>query len=190
MKFPAEIDNLKTLKKGMKVVIAIENKDVKEVMRNIHNFIDKPLKVTLDIDADEQLERMSLITGEQRKKIYALLKDIDSQTGQGVESVKMTLKKGLVMDSNYQTAELFSLSDCSKETAGEFIEFLVVFAFRHGVELKEYPRNIFNDIERYIKVCWKEKICVICGKPADKAHYDAIGTVSYTHLTLPTNREV
>ena len=38
-------------------------------------------------------------------------------------------------------------------------------------QLKEY----FDDTERYVKACVRNRICVICGKPGDIHHLDAIG---------------
>ena len=49
MKFPAEIDNQKTIKKGMKITLMVEKDDMIEVMKNLHKFIDKPVKKLLEV---------------------------------------------------------------------------------------------------------------------------------------------
>jgi hypothetical protein len=175
VEFPAEIDNIKTLKKGMKMTLAINDENVKEVMQYIYNFMDKPLKISLDINADEQKERLNQITVEQRKKIYAILNDFNQETGQGVESLKETMKKAIIMNDDYETSEMFSLSNCSKEIASEFIEFLIDFAFQHGIRLSDNPKSSFDNIESYLRLCIKNKVCAICGKHAEVHHVDTIG---------------
>ena len=174
MKFNCELDRLNTLKDGMKVVLYIDGDNVKEVMKNIYNFMDNPLEVELSIDAAEKKERLRQITHEQRKKIYALFNDINDYTGQGTDSIKQQMKNEFCKDEGY---ELFSLSDCKKDTAGEFIEWIVNFCFKNGVPLSENPKESFGDIENYIYMCLKNKVCAVCGSEemTQLHHVDTIG---------------
>src|SRR5690606_11192356 len=101
---------IKTLKKGMKIVLSIGEKETYSVMKQIYNFMDKPLIVDFNIDGEEQQVRLQQISPEQRKKIYALFRDIASYTGNTPEDIKETLKYHFVRETEY---EPFSLSNCS-----------------------------------------------------------------------------
>lgn len=172
MKFPCEIENVKTLKKGMKIVLAIEKDNVREVMKHLHNFMDRPIVADFLIDAQEVKKRMEAISEEQRKKIYALLRDIADYVGDSVDSVKIEMKRQFCQESQYDD---FSLSNCSKDLAGEFIEWLIEFCFENGIRISEHPKDGFQDIEKYLALCLRERICCICGMPAEVHHWDAIG---------------
>lgn len=137
MKIQCEIDNIKTLKKGMKITLNIEDEHVKKVMKDIYNFMDKPLEIDLGIDELEQKGRLGQINADQRKKIYALLRDIADYSGDSQDNLKHNLKLKFISESEYED---FSLSNCSYELAKDFIDFLVKFAFEFGVPLKESPK--------------------------------------------------
>lgn len=174
MDIPCEIDNLKTLKSGMKITLAVGDEHVQDVMKHIYNFMDKPLHVILSIDEQEQLERLNMINAEQRKKIYALFRDIGDYMGDDPESVKRQMKIQFIQNSEY---EMFSLSNCSNQLARDFIEFIIQFCFRQGIALAEHPKDAFDDIEKYLRLCLDNRICSVCGKPTGKTphHWDAIG---------------
>ena len=92
MKFKAEIDQIRTLKKGMKITLAVGDKETPGVMKDMYNFMDKPIEVELLINDEEQAKRLKQITTEQRKKIYAILRDMESYIGDSVESLKEKTK--------------------------------------------------------------------------------------------------
>lgn len=172
MKFKCEIDNVKTLKKGMKVTLAIDEKGTINVMKNIYNFMDKPITVDLLIDEEKQVEKMNWITNEQRKKIFALIKDISIQTGEDKESLRETISQRFIQTTEY---EEFSLSNCSKRLAQDFIEYLLALAFELGVSLSENPIEGLDDIEGYLHLCIQKRICCVCGKDGEIHHVDTIG---------------
>lgn len=172
MKFPCEIENVKTLKKGMKIVLAVEKENVREIMKHLHNFLDRPITAEFLVDADEMKKRLNSISEEQRKKIYALFRDIADYIGDSIDSIKIEMKRRFCQESQYED---FSLSNCPRELAGEFIEWLIEFCFQNGIRLSEHPEEGFEDIERYLALCLRQRICCICGKPADIHHWDAIG---------------
>lgn len=167
MKFNCEIDNIKTLKKGMKITLTIDNKQTIEVMKHIYNFMDKPITVELLIDTKEQKERLKQITPEQRKKIYAILRDIEAYTGENIENLKEDTKVSFIRATEY---EEFSLSNCSKELAADYIEYLIRLAFEIGVPLSENPIEGMDNIENYLKLCLDHKRCCVCGKPGEIHH--------------------
>ena len=134
--------------------------------------MDKPLIVDFSIDGAEQQARLQQISPEQRKKIYALFRDIANYTGDSPEHIKETLKHHFIRETEY---EPFSLSNCSFELAGDFIEWLINFAFEIGVRLSVHPLRTLDDIEKYVRMCLKHRICSICGKPGEIHHWDSIG---------------
>ena len=78
MKFKGEIDNIRTLKQGMKITIAIGDKETVKVMKDIYNFMDKPIELELLIDDELQTKRLKQLSPEQRKKIYRELHQGDT----------------------------------------------------------------------------------------------------------------
>lgn len=160
MKIQCEIDNVKTLKKGAKITLSIDEKNVKQLLQNISGFMDMPLTVELLTDVDTQKERLNQISPDQRKKIYAIIKDIAEYTGNGADNDKETMKQ---MFSSDKQIESFSLSDCRADVAGEFINWLIEFCFEHGIPLSENPAEGNNDIESYVKICIKKNKCCVCG---------------------------
>lgn len=172
MRFPCEIDQVRTLKKGMKIILAIDEEHVKQTLKDIHNFMDRELIVNIDIDAEKEQSKLSMITPDQRKKIFAIIKDIANNTGVDKEYAREELTKKFIQETGHPE---FSLSNCERQLASDFIEWLIEFAFEYGVELNEHPKNIIDDIEAYIRICNKRKICAICGRPAEIHHVDTIG---------------
>ena len=172
MKVNCEIDTVNTLKKGMKIVLSIPHEERQDVLKQIHNFMDKPLIVEFNINGVEQQARLQQISPEQRKKIYALFRDISAYTGNSPENEKENMKTLFIQQTHY---EPFSLSNCDWKLASDFIEWLINFCFENGIPLTEHPLRTLDDIEKYVRICLKNKICTICGKPGEIHHWDAIG---------------
>lgn len=112
------------------------------------------------------------ISVDQRKKVYATIKDISSYTGYLPEEQKEWLKYLHISrtGSNY-----FSLSDCSMDTAREFINTILEYAIENGVQLSEEAINRTDDIGRYLYFCIMNRKCAICGRDGEIHHEDAIG---------------
>ena len=189
MKFTASNLQINTLKDGLKLTVYIEKENRKKVLADIHNFIDKPLKVGIEIDAEEREKELEQITGQQRKKLYALFGDINEYTGQGVESIKEEMKKTFLRSESNQWNSHFSLGDCSKELAAEFIDWLIVFCFRNGVQLSEQPRDSFSSIEAYVAATVKANVCAICGKYGNVHHVDTYGMGSNRNKVDDSNKK-
>jgi len=171
--FKCAIDNHRGVKNGLKITLHIEEEEQLKVLQNLSNFMKKPLIVDIRIDEKEQRQRLSQISPEQRKKIYALFRDIADYTGDNVEAVKINTKH-LFLQS-YGQYEDFSLSDCSTELAKDYINFLVAWCFMNGVETTDKPKEILEDIETYLWLCLKYRKCAVCGQTADVHHVQAIG---------------
>lgn len=116
------------------------------------------------------------ISPEQRRKAYALIKDIALwMGGTPMETVK-ELTKWIFQETEPATlAETFSLSDCSVEVARLYITFLIDFCLLHDVPCGEPLYKLAEDIGRYVWVCTLNKRCAVCGRKAELHHVDAVG---------------
>lgn len=112
------------------------------------------------------------ISADQRKKAYATIRDISDYTGYLPEEQKEWLKYLHICRTG---DDYFSLSNCSMDTAREFINTILEYAIEEGVPLSEEAINRTDDIGRYLYFCIMSKKCAICGRPGEIHHEDAIG---------------
>ena len=112
------------------------------------------------------------ISAEQRKKIFAIIRDISLYSGHEPEYLRqyMTWDFCSVSDS-----EWFSLSDVDMTTAKEFITYLITFCFEYDVPTKDTLLNQTDDISKYLYLCLEHRKCAICNKKAEVQHVDRIG---------------
>lgn len=112
------------------------------------------------------------ITAEQRKKAYATIADISEYTGYLPEEQKELLKfhhRGIT------GCKKFSLSNCSIDTAREFINTILDYALKEGVPLTDFGVDRTDDIGKYLYFCIKHKKCAVCGDKGEIHHVDTIG---------------
>lgn len=112
------------------------------------------------------------ISAAQRRKAYAMLKDIADYTGYLPEECKQLMKWDYMAETG---SGEFSLSDCSVDQARDFIDWLLETAIREGIPLSEAAIERAEDIGRYLYACLKNKRCAVCGRPGEVHHVDAIG---------------
>lgn len=112
------------------------------------------------------------ISAEQRKKAYATIRDISDWTGYLPEEMKEILKYQHMMRTG---DAYFSLSNCSMDTAREFINTILEFVLENGIPLSDNAIERTDDIGRYLYYCLLHKKCAICGKDGEIHHEDAIG---------------
>lgn len=113
-----------------------------------------------------------IISEQQRKKIYATINDISDYTGYLPEEAKEKMKYYHIERTG---EEYFSLSDCSMETARQFINTLIEFCLLYGVPVYEPMLSRTDDIDTYLYQCLKYRKCCICGKQGEIHHWDAVG---------------
>lgn len=180
MKFKASFVNYSVLNNGnAKIPLLVQADEYKNIEAVMSNFRGRGLVVEINIDAKAEAEKLNMITEPQRKKIYALIADIaeglDGITRKDkvhLEEFKAEMKRRFVA-SNPGT-DMFSLSNCSSELAGDFIEWLLMFAMEHDVPLKDGYGD-FEKTDRYFYFCIKRKKCAVCQSNAEVHHVDAIG---------------
>lgn len=112
------------------------------------------------------------ITSQQRKKIYATIRDFSRHTGYTPEESKEVLKYLYVERTGNP---YFSLSDCSMDTAGRFLNFMTDVFLEHGIILSDPLCERTLDIEYMLKSCLRYGKCSICGRKGEVHHWDAIG---------------
>ena len=148
--------NMKTDSTGMQVLLRLnDNIDLKR-QQNIILYLDDG----------------KTITEQQRKKIYATLRDISFYTGYLPEEAKQQMKFYHIERTG---CEYFSLADCSIETARDFINTLIDFCLQNGVPVQDSLILRTDDIGTYLYQCLKYRKCCICGKQGEIHHWDAIG---------------
>ena len=112
------------------------------------------------------------ISGEQRKKIFALIRDIALWSGHEPEDIRCFLQWDFICKKGY---EWFSLSDVDMTTAKEFITYLITFCFNWNIPTKDTLLNQTDDISKYLYLCLEHRKCAICNKHAEVHHVDRVG---------------
>ena len=112
------------------------------------------------------------ISAEQRKKIFAIIRDIAIWSGDDPESIRQLLTWDFCGRSG---REWFSLSDTDMTTAKSFINYLIEFCFHWSVPTKDSLLNQTDDIGKYLYLCLANRRCAICNKPAEVHHVDRVG---------------
>ena len=156
-----EIDKYKESQNGTELIITIPGKHIGRYICRKH------IK-----SAEMRIDDGRHISAEQRKKVYATISDIADYTGYLPEEQKEWLKYLHIINTG---CDYFSLSDCTMDTAREFINTILEYALENGIPLSEEAINRTDDIGRYLYFCIKNKKCAICGKDGEIHHEDAIG---------------
>ena len=156
-----ELKRYRETEDGTEVVVLIPKLQIGEML------LRKRIK-----DAEMRFDDGRTISADQRKKAYATIRDISDYTGYLPEEQKEWLKYLHIIRTG---CSYFSLSDCSMDTAREFINTILEYAIETGVPLTEEAINRTDDIGRYLYYCLIHKKCAICGQDGEIHHEDAIG---------------
>lgn len=120
------------------------------------------------------------ITADQRRKIYATMRDIAEWSGDMPDAIKAYFKWSFCGDNEHED---FSLSDVDRETACEFLSYLIDFCIQNGVPCSDPLWDRCEDIERYMYACVMTRTCCITGRPnAQIHHYDRVGMRSRDNI--------
>ena len=113
------------------------------------------------------------ITIKQRKKIFALLNDIYSYTGQPIDSLRHIFQSYLELVKGYDP---ISLSNTTVTIARELIELILEWTFANDIPLNHKTSDLMKEDKKFIYLTVVNRQCIICGKPhSDLAHKQAIG---------------
>ncbi|MGK8550237.1 putative HNHc nuclease [Staphylococcus epidermidis] len=110
---------------------------------------------------------------EQRKKIFALCRDIELHWGEPVESLRKRFQAELEIMNGYNE---ISLSNCSMRIASELIELIIAFMFHHQIPMRVETSKLLSGDKAMLYWATVNRNCVLCGESnADLAHHYAIG---------------
>lgn len=160
----AEIKAYKHTEKGTELRVIIPKKELGDYLKRFSK--------NGTVAAELRLNDGRTISADQRKKVYATIKDIALHTGYLPEELKEIMKYNYIVDTG---EDYFSLSNCSMTTARLFINYLIEFCFQWDIPIQDSGLDRTDDIGKYLWLCLKYKKCALCGKPADIHHVQAIG---------------
>lgn len=154
------------------------------VQADAQTFILDHASKTVEVRIDDGRS----ITNDQRRKIYATLRDIAEWSGDMPDAVKGYFKWSFRGDNEHED---FSLSDVDRETASEFLTYLIDFCIQNGVPCSDPLWDRCEDIERYMYACVMTRTCCITGKKnAQIHHYDRIGMGRNRNTTIQVGMRV
>ncbi|MEB6170396.1 putative HNHc nuclease [Staphylococcus pseudoxylosus] len=141
--------------------VTLENKDFL--------LLDNGLEVECDVIISDPYK----ITDKQRRKVFAMVRDIFNHYGQPMDYLRYMFQKQLEFLKAY---EPISLSNCSRRQAGELIELILDFIFTNNVPMNMATSDLLSNDKYFLYKSTINRTCVICGAPnSDLAHYQAVG---------------
>ena len=160
-----KITKYKQNTKGLYDVV-VKNVEIPEKAINL-------LNLNHSIDVDCSVIDPSAITSKQRKKIFAMCRDIELYWGEPVESSRHLFQRQIEIVNGY---EPISLSNCSKKVASELIELIIAFMFHHQIPMTVETSKLLKSDKALLYWATVNRNCVICGKPkSDLAHLETVG---------------
>ena len=133
-------------------------------------LLDNGLKVEVDVQIVDPFK----ITSKQRRKIFALVKDIEAHTGQPMDYMRHMFIE--YVRTYYGYDKRISLSDCTRTQASQIIEVTLDWIFHNDIPLAYKTSDLLKSDKSFLYWSTVNRNCVICGKPkAELAHYHAVG---------------
>lgn len=134
---------------------------------------DHPDYLTLGSDVGLIYDDGRHISAVQRKKIFAMLHDIDEQSGNYLmDLTEYQMKQMFCIAQDFDT---FSLSNCSMSLATAFIEFLIKFCLVEDIRFSSQSLDEIRGQYGWEITCLEQHSCCICSHHADIAHVHAVG---------------
>lgn len=141
--------------------VTLENKDFL--------LLDNGLEVECEVIISDPYK----ITDKQRRKVFAMVRDIFNHYGQPMDYLRYMFQKQLEFIKGYKP---ISLSNCSRRQAGELIELILDFIFTNNVPMNKATSDLMSNDKYFLYKSTINRTCVICGSPnSDLAHYQAVG---------------
>jgi len=116
MLFNAELVRFKSMRDGIRIELDVPIIDATRVMQAITNFLEKPLKIEMNIDSTEAVKGFIEITDSQKAKINILYGEIAKKHDIALQDTKERLKGKLLGDKD------ISITGLSKMQASEMID--------------------------------------------------------------------
>ncbi|MDW4434531.1 putative HNHc nuclease [Staphylococcus saprophyticus] len=141
--------------------VTLENKDFL--------LLDNGLEVECEVSITDPYK----ITDKQRRKIFALMNDIEAHTGQPQDYMRNVFQEYVRVLYAYENR--ISLADCSRKVAGQIIDVAIEWIFENDIPLRFKTSDLIKSDRTFLYMATINRKCVICGKHAELAHYQAVG---------------
>ena len=112
------------------------------------------------------------ISADQRKAIFATIRDISQWSGDEPEYTRQFLMWDFCSKTERDT---FSLSNCTVSDARDFMDYLVDFCLRWDIPTRAPLSERAGDAGRYTYACIEHGKCCVCGKDGEIHHVDTVG---------------
>src|SRR5699024_4359535 len=133
--------------------------------------LDEGYSIAVDVKVYDPYK----ITDKQRRKIFALVNDIEAHTGQPSEYVRGMFTHYL--QALHGTENRISMASCSKREASDLIDVIITWIFQNHIPLNHKTSDLMRNDNYFIYLSTINRQCVICGKPkSDIAHLEAVGS--------------
>ncbi|MCD9061839.1 putative HNHc nuclease [Staphylococcus chromogenes] len=127
-----------------------------------------------DVEVDVNVLDPFQITDKQRRKIFALVKDIEEHTGQPMDYMRHIFIE--YVRTYYGYDERISLSNCTRTQANQVIEVVLDWVLHNDVPLNYKTSDLLKQDKSFLYWSTVNRNCIICGKPhSDLAHRYAVG---------------
>ena len=127
-----------------------------------------------EVEVDIQVVDPFKITGKQRRKIFALVKDIEAHTGQPMDYMRHLFIE--FVRTYYGYDKHISLSDCTRTQANQIIEVTLDWIFHNDIPLAYKTSDLLKQDKSFLYWATVNRNCIICGKQNSQiAHYHAVG---------------
>lgn len=127
-----------------------------------------------EVEVDVQVVDPFRITDKQRRKIFALVKDIEAHTGSPMDYMRHLFIE--YVRTYYGYDKRISLSDCTRTQASQIIEVTLDWIFHNDIPLAFKTSDLLKSDKSFLYWSTVNRNCVICGTPrAELAHYHAVG---------------
>lgn len=126
-----------------------------------------------ELEADVLVNDPFKITDKQRRKVFALCNDIEAHTGTPRDYMREMFQEYVTVLNGYE--KRISLSNCSRKQAGEVIDVALEWIFANDIPLNYKTSDLMKNDKTFLYYATINRKCVICGKHADLAHYQAVG---------------
>ena len=127
----------------------------------------------IPVEVDVSIHSPYRITDKQRRKIFALVNDIEAHTGQPREYMRAMFQDFTTFVYGYR--EPISLATCDKKAASRIIEVIILWTFEHDIPLNYKTSNLLKEDKSFLYMTVVKRKCAICGKKAEIAHLHAVG---------------
>lgn len=134
-------------------------------------LLDEGYSIAVDVKVYDPYK----ITDKQRRKIFALVNDIEAHTGNPSEYMRGMFIHYL--QALQGTENRISMTSCSKREASDLIDVIITWIFQNHIPLNHKTSDLMKNDNYFIYLSTINRQCIICGTPnSDIAHLEAVGS--------------